>query len=122
MTIEQASAVNTLINYITGTPTFSNRPPERWDAIKAAKVLARAAHKKLASGITEASVAELMPEHTPQGYDPTWLVAINGVLEDREANVRVTDLDDWTWECFVGPLCDAFEGDHEYLTVPVASA
>jgi len=46
---------------------------------------------------------------TPNGYDPHWIAAINGVLSDRDSGVRITDLNDELWERFIGPMCDAIE-------------
>ena len=50
--------------------------------------------------------------HTPNGFDPSWIEAINGVLEDRESDVRIKDLDDVIWERWVGPLVDTIEDGH----------
>lgn len=50
---------------------------------------------------------------TPNGYDPKWIEAINGVMEDRDVDARITDLTDDLWNRFIGPLCDAIE-DGEY--------
>jgi len=47
--------------------------------------------------------------HTPNGYDPRWVGAINGVLEDRESDVRITDLTEDLWDEFLGPMIDAIE-------------
>jgi hypothetical protein len=49
------------------------------------------------------------PIHTPNGYDPTWLAAINRVLEDRESEFRITDLTDDLWDSHIGPMIDAIE-------------
>lgn len=47
---------------------------------------------------------------TPFGYDPLWIEAINGVLDDREIpHIRVRDLNDEIWERFIGPMIDAIE-------------
>lgn len=63
------------------------------------------------------------PSHTPNGYDLAWVSAINGVMEDRETNVRVADLDDHVWERFIGPLCDAYErGEFPHLTHSLTGA
>lgn len=51
------------------------------------------------------------PRHTPNGYDPRWIAAINAVMEDREVDHRITDLDDPFWDRFIGPMCDAIEYD-----------
>lgn len=48
-------------------------------------------------------------EHTPNGYDPRWVAAINGVLEDREADTRITDVTEELWERFIGPMIDAIQ-------------
>ena len=46
---------------------------------------------------------------TPNGYDPLWVQAINHVLEDRESNVRITDIDELLWDRFIGPMVDSIE-------------
>ena len=47
--------------------------------------------------------------HT-NGYDPM-LVAINGVLQDRECDLRITDITDELWEQFIGPMIDAIQDE-----------
>lgn len=46
---------------------------------------------------------------TPNGYDPGWVECINNVLAEREAGIRITDVDDDLWETFIGPMVDAIE-------------
>jgi hypothetical protein len=46
---------------------------------------------------------------TDNGYDQCWVEAINGVLKERDATVRIVDLDDAFWERFIGPLVDAID-------------
>lgn len=60
-----------------------------------------------------------IPNHTPNGYDPAWVEAINHVLEDREVKtydkdgnvvpLRVSDITDAIWEGWIGPLIDTIE-------------
>lgn len=50
-----------------------------------------------------------MIRHTPNGYDPKWVKAINGVLEDRDSPVRIADIDDGLWERYIGPMVDEIE-------------
>lgn len=47
---------------------------------------------------------------TPNGYDPAWIKAINGVLEDRECTARITDLNAAFWDRFIGPMIDTIDG------------
>lgn len=54
------------------------------------------------------SIAESQ-KHTPNGFDPRWVDAINGALADRDVESRVFDLDDELWERFIGPMLDAIE-------------
>ena len=49
------------------------------------------------------------PTHTPNGYDVRWIDAINGVLHDREADIRVSDINDAIWTRFIGPMIDRIE-------------
>lgn len=49
--------------------------------------------------------------HTPNGYDPLWVKAINNVLEDRESDVRIDDIDEAVWDEYIGPLVDSFDDD-----------
>jgi len=53
--------------------------------------------------------------HTPNGFDPRWVDAINDALEDRDSTLRAVDLDDGVWERFLGPLIDSYE----HCEVPV---
>ncbi len=53
-------------------------------------------------------------ESTPNGVRLMWIVAINQVLEDRESDSRITDLDDDIWEKFLGPLIDFCEDNPGY--------
>jgi len=54
--------------------------------------------------------AEVEQLHTPFGYDPRWVDAINGVLADRDmAHIVVKDLNEEIWDRFIGPLVDAIE-------------
>jgi len=58
---------------------------------------------------------------TPNGYDSLWIMAINRVMEDREADVRISDIDDGFWDSFIGPLCDSVEDGYrlaEYRVEP----
>jgi hypothetical protein len=53
-------------------------------------------------------------QSTPNGYDRSWLDAINGVLTDREDSTtgeipRIADLDDDFWEMHIAPMIDAIE-------------
>lgn len=48
-------------------------------------------------------------QSTPNGYDPRWIEAINSVMESRDSEVRLADLNDDLWDNFLGPLCDAVE-------------
>jgi hypothetical protein len=108
MTITEASAVNTVLDHLTGAKYVPH------DKLReAAAALANGAHKKLMAGWTGESIAATLDEtqHTANGYDPRWVAAINGVLADRESDVRAIDLDDAVWEQFVGPLCDVYEDD-----------
>ena len=57
---------------------------------------------------------------TSNGYDDAWVSAINGVMEDRGAKVRIVDLDDALWERFIGPLCDAIEDTEGRPAAPFA--
>lgn len=47
--------------------------------------------------------------HTPNGYDPFWIEAINAVLQDRGSLVRITDIDEELWDEFIGPMIDQFQ-------------
>jgi hypothetical protein len=47
--------------------------------------------------------------HTPNGYDPRWLAAINQVLEDRETGIEITDIHESLWDQFIAPMIDAIE-------------
>jgi hypothetical protein len=58
--------------------------------------------------VREAALTDLST-HTPNGYDPRWVEAINGVLEDRDSDIRIVDLDDDFWNEFIGPMVDAIE-------------
>lgn len=49
------------------------------------------------------------PQHTPNGYDPAWIGALNGVLADRGADTRITDITTEFWDRYLGPACDAIE-------------
>lgn len=53
--------------------------------------------------------------HTKLGYDPTWIKAINGVLQDRESDTRICDLSDSFWDEFIGPMIDAIEDNETDL-------
>lgn len=57
---------------------------------------------------------------TPNGYDNLWVEAINNVLHDREASVRIVDVDAWFWDRFIGPLCDAIEDTEGDPSAPFA--
>jgi len=52
---------------------------------------------------------------TPNGYDKRWVDAINGVMADREVDVRIADLTDEMWDAFIGPMCDAVENGYAYV-------
>lgn len=71
----------------------------RWANANGYQEVTRAEHKSL----------ELGQKPTKEGYDRRWVHAINGVLEDRESEVRISDLDDWLWERYLGPLVDEVE-------------
>lgn len=62
--------------------------------------------------------ADPAPErHTPNGYDPAWVSAINGALADRETGIEITDVSGELWDEFIGPMLDAIEdGDTEAPT------
>jgi hypothetical protein len=47
-----------------------------------------------------------MSTSTENGYDPAWVSAINAVLNDREVDVQITDLDDEFWDRWIGPAVD----------------
>lgn len=47
--------------------------------------------------------------HTPNGYDPLWIEAINAVLEDRGADNRVEDLTEKLWDEHIGPMIDEIQ-------------
>lgn len=47
--------------------------------------------------------------HTPNGYDPDLVRAINGVLDDRETGLHLDDLTDELWFSVVGPMMDRIE-------------
>jgi hypothetical protein len=49
---------------------------------------------------------------TRNGYDDRWVDAINNVLQDRESQIRINDLDDNLWNDHIGPMCDAIENGH----------
>ena len=51
--------------------------------------------------------------HTPNGYDPLWVKAINHALADRESDVRIQDIDEHIWDTFLGPLIDSIEDGEE---------
>jgi hypothetical protein len=51
---------------------------------------------------------------TPNGIGRIWIEAINQVLEARESDIRIADLDDDIWEKFLGPLIDFCEGNPRY--------
>jgi len=55
------------------------------------------------------STAQPKPTHTDNGYDPRWIEAINGVLEDRETGQEITDITEQLWDDFIGPMIDAIE-------------
>lgn len=46
---------------------------------------------------------------TTNGYDELWVRAINHVLQDRDATVRIKDINDDIWENFIGPMIDEIE-------------
>lgn len=46
---------------------------------------------------------------TPNGYDSRWVDAINNALAHRDSSTRLRDIDDYLWELFLGPLCDAVD-------------
>jgi hypothetical protein len=57
--------------------------------------------------------------HTENGYDPLWVEAINVVLQEREARVRIKDISDELWSRFIGPMVDAIEaGEFSELEHP----
>ncbi len=47
--------------------------------------------------------------HTPNGYDPCWIEAINGTLEGRECPFRIIDISDELWDERIGPMIDSIE-------------
>jgi hypothetical protein len=58
------------------------------------------------------------PWHTPNGFDPTLIEAINTVLRDRETGIKITDLNQELWDKYIGPLCDELEGHREVNECP----
>jgi hypothetical protein len=46
---------------------------------------------------------------TENGYDKCWIKAINTVLEERESEVRITDITDAFWHQYIGPMIDEIE-------------
>ncbi len=52
-------------------------------------------------------MSQSMVKATKNGYDPRWIEAINGVLEDRDEDVRIIDITDELWARFIGPMVDA---------------
>jgi hypothetical protein len=91
-----------------------NRQEARRTLMRQADALARRGFDD-APGVAEA-IDVLCPEgdatHTPNGFDPVWLEAINRVLEDRGSEHRAPDLDDELWHRYLGPLCDEFESGY----------
>jgi len=59
--------------------------------------------------MAKAKAALAAPEHTPNGYDPAWITAINHALEDRDAGAEISDIDDGIWDKFIGPMLDDIE-------------
>jgi hypothetical protein len=55
---------------------------------------------------------DVTPEHTENFYDPRWVEAINGVLADRESDLRITDIDEHDFDRYLGPMIDRIEIDH----------
>ena len=55
--------------------------------------------------------------HTPNGYDPRWIKAINTVLDDRETGLRITDLTPEFWDNYIGPMIDDIEKRDALLEV-----
>lgn len=55
--------------------------------------------------------------HTPNGWDPLWVEAINHVLQDRGVtNIQITDISDKVWDRFIGPMIDAIEDGQVEVT------
>lgn len=57
----------------------------------------------------ESGASEDYETHTPNGFDPAWVSAINQVLEDREAKRRIRDINEDLWEEHIGPMVDAIQ-------------
>lgn len=57
--------------------------------------------------------ARPVAQHTPNGYDTRWVEAINGVLQDREEDARIHDIDPVLWDRFIAPMVDAITDDFE---------
>jgi hypothetical protein len=43
------------------------------------------------------------------GFDPSWITLINGVLEDRDSDIRISGLTDDFWNEHIGPMIDAIQ-------------
>jgi hypothetical protein len=48
---------------------------------------------------------------TINGFDETWVVAINLALMDRGDDERIMDITDECWENWIGPMVDAVSRD-----------
>jgi hypothetical protein len=46
---------------------------------------------------------------TPGGFDPFWVEAVNGALQDRGGLTRINDLTEKMWDEHIGPMLDYIE-------------